>query len=219
MAYNDTLRCTCLRKYVWVVPFLSPRFYDMEYFQYYNFTDKERMKVLAALTGTILIQPFDGILSSTTMQLEGYISDALMVHTKAAEELLLKKARDLQMNISNVIFSRNDYEDLSGILLNTTFDGDTGNIQFDSYCNRVSNKFSILNFVPCNETATTPYRMEKRGYIIITPDTFRVIFYTGGDINVESNISSLVFRDGKTNTPLDHIKRILIRSIYIIILP
>lgn len=140
---------------------------------------------------------------------QGYLADSITLQALAANSSLQEKASLSGQNISHTTLQRTDYKLISRNVLNTSFAGYTGQVDFNQECNRVANTFTILNVVPSNEDTSTPYTVERRGHIYTGPDDIKIIFcQSNGTI---SGDSTLVFRDGTTNIPLDHIKRLYIR--------
>lgn len=205
------------RRFVWILPFFSSSFSIERYFRIFKSTSEDIKIIKTALKGTIVIKPVKtSVFNLTglkkhdlTADTQGYLADAITLQALAANNSLQEKASLTGQNISDTTLQRTDYNLISRNLLNTSFGGCTGQVDFNQQCNRVANTFTILNFVPSNDGTSTPYTVERRGHIYTSPDNVEVIFcQSNGTISAKS---TLVFRDGTADVPLDHIKRIYIR--------
>jgi atrial natriuretic peptide receptor A len=199
------------------MPFFSPNFHHELYFKMFNYTNEEIKSIRKGLDNLIIIKPSEnahvdiknGTISHVT-DYQGYVLDALMLQVKAAVNLIERKAEKTGVNISNVIIEREDYDDLVLQLFNATFAGYSGQVDFNSQCNRITNTFVILNYFSeyingsyCNETLI-------KGFIITTQYSVKIRFYTqNGSMTMES---SIMFKDKTYNIPLDHIERLYIRE-------
>lgn len=205
------------RRFVWILPFFSQSFNIDLYFRIYNFTSEEIKIIKTALKGTVVINPvktrdfkLTGLKKHDRVaDTQGYLADAVTLQALAADNSLQEKASLSGQNICDITLQRTDYNLISRNLLNTYFAGYTGQVDFNKQCNRVTNTFTILNLVPSNDSTSTPYRVETRGHIYTSPGDVKVIFrHSNGTVSANS---TLVFRDGTTDVPLDNIKRIYIR--------
>ena len=174
----------------------------------HSFSPEDKLKVRHMLVGAIVIQPFDSC--STRIIRSGVIADAIAIHSIAAMHCLEEKAANLGANITDVILERDDYDDITRHLFNTTLNGITGILTFDKYCNRIANTFVITNFVP-ESNATILYRKERKGFVVICEHN-RSIEFTDSSTGLKSDVSSIVFHNGLMTIPSDSINKFYTRS-------
>ena len=183
-----------------------------------NFTDEDIAIVQDALTGSIVLTPltvYPGVASTSTCiynqsaTIEGYLSDSILLISQSAHLYLKGKAQTTGQNISEVTLTRHDFETYRLYLLKESVEGCTGTVRFNSKCNRVANIATVHNFVPVH-SGNTPWSIEKRAYVITSPDEYSLKFkYPNG---TPSTTSILVFYDGTHNIPPDRIYRFYYRG-------
>lgn len=201
------------RSFTWVLPFYCPAFREKldKYFKTL-FTPDEVRRIKYELRGSFVIYPIEKfdyndqrIIPDNNIYIrnEGYLSDAVTLHALAAESFLQEKAERLNVSLSGVqIYRSADKQELVEKLSNLSFIGYTGKVSFDRYCNRQSNIFKIVNFVPSGNMSVT---REIRGYIMNDKNSDSIYFcYANGTVSEQS---TLVFQDGTTNIPSDFTER------------
>lgn len=159
------------------------------------------------LPGLILIQPLDTCYSSVLKS--GALVDALTTHSKAAMSLLEEKAAKRGLNISEVILERDDYDNITLHLFNTSFYGYTGEVEFDGHCNRISNTFVVNNF---EKKPNESVSHDVKALIMICHDKEPHMDFIDSSTGLKTDVSTIIFQDGLALIPPDHIKRIYIRS-------
>ena len=183
-----------------------------------NFTDEDIAIVQDALTGSIVLTPltvYPEVVNTSTCihnqsaTIEGYLSDSILLISQSAQLYLKSKAQIRGQNISEVTLTRHDYENYRIYLLNEEEEGCTGTVRFNLRCNRVTNIVAVHNFVP-SATGSTPWNIEKRAYVITSPEEYSLEFIYPNGTSSDTNI--LVFYDGTQNIPPDRIHRFYYRG-------
>ena len=149
-----------------------------------------------------------------------YLHDMITVLAKVLNTVVTETANRLGITQQEVELVRNDskliVEKLREIHL---LDSVTGQIQFTKNGKRNAFLFDIKNFVPINnsnfsvDTAVMedPWVVQRRGTMTMhTDNNITFTFYTSdGKI---SNSSTVIFADGTTNIPFDHVVHFYIRG-------
>ena len=183
-----------------------------------NFTEEDIVTMQDALTGSIVLTPltvYPEVANTSTCNhdqsatIEGYLSDSILLIAKSAHPYLKNKAQTTGLNISEVTLRRQDYENYRLIIFKQAVEGCTGRVYFNSKCNRVTNIAVAQNFVPVS-AGYIPWSIEKRAYMILSPEEFSLKFRYPNGTPSDTNI--LVFYDGTQNIPLDRIYRFYYRG-------
>ena len=149
-----------------------------------------------------------------------YIHDSLAVVAAALDDLLRDKANRLNVTEDSVEVTIDDRKHLTDKLRNLNFsDGLTGSIRFTDKGHREYSQVDVRNFVPVeNENFTVNTSVEEDPWVIQTracielKHTGRVNIVYFDENRTTSDTSTIVFRDGTTNIPLDRPFRIFLRS-------
>lgn len=149
-----------------------------------------------------------------------YIHDSLALVANALDALVKEKARVQNVSEDSVEVTVADRNLLADQLRNLSFSGGlTGNISFTQYGTRRVSQVDLRNFVPIeNEKFSVNTSLTEDPWTVQTRACLEV--FQNGRINVVyfdenrtvSEIPTIVFHDGTTNTPLDRPFRIIARS-------
>lgn len=204
--HSSTLFCS---QFVWVYAHHTPLFpYQSTLDTCCNFTTEERRNIGRGLRGSLVVLPTAGYrggvscgVSDNVTHMEGYAADAVTLHAIASETALRRKALDEEgASYTDIAIDNTDYRLLTKQLLNTSFIGCTGRVQFSSTCSRTSDVFEVLNFVQDEEGGGGEGNHPlTRGYVVV--DEGKGILRFVDDNGTMVNQSTVVFHDGTTDVP------------------
>ena len=192
-----------------------------------NYTDEEVFKLKSSLHMTIVVYPlcssgsysldeddfYTSHLGVAARCMQGYMADAVRLSALAANGALEKRASETGVNKSHLIIDKTDYATVTAQLINASFSGRTGLLEFDNRCHRVANSFIAANFIVSGDDLRTfsfgRCKLDFKSYIYT---------YNGGGMvhfvcenATLSNSGCFNFKDNTTNVPLDSPKRPYIR--------
>ena len=205
------------RLFTWILPYYCPSFskvYERIFSKYFKPAEIKRIEF--ELRGSIVIHPAERFknedsriisgFQSWGLRSAGYILDALTYEVITAEKVLNAKAKRLNVSVSQVPLKSADKVKLTTTFLNTSFYGETGTVLFSKECNRLTNIFNILNFIP---TETGLIHHHIAGLIIQGPSNNSILYlHNNGTL---SGGSTLIFNDGTSNIPADYKKKLFTR--------
>lgn len=210
-------------QYVWILALPSLISHAKDRLDNQNdLSPAQQDRVRQALTGTLLIRPYEGdftLGSTNKLRLAIYLEDAIMLHARAAQDVLEKQAHSSGMNISQLKLSRNNYDSITSGLLSCRFMGSSGEVKFDDKCHRISNTYTVLNYLPLTYKGENMGRIsrhfivERRAKVVVTTNDSDVIFYnvSNGTLNMIKD-RTIVFRNGKIGNLSDSLPREYFRS-------
>ncbi len=138
------------------------------------------------------------------------MSDAVTTSSLAANNFFNNKATELGLNKSTLVVGKLNYTDMTNQLINVSFHGESGFLQFNKQCQRISNTFMVANMImDLVETASFDDRvLDYKAYIYTYDEQVKYI---------NDNTTLIRFKDNTTNVPSDTYKRLYKRSEFSII--